>query len=468
MKNSRLEEIFQTLDKKERFEVNKALRSPFFNQRGDVQQLWELLCESKETPNKEEVFAKLYPTGTYEPQRVRAVMSWLMSIIEKTLIFLEVEKEEIQGKIALSSWYRKRGLGKHFNETLADVKVLQEKKGLKNASFYRESYLLEVEAYAFDNVNRTQKQNLQVLTDDLDMAFILEKLRQAVIMFSHQAVYSTDYDTGLFDMILQYIEKKPHFLENIAISTYYYCYQSQIKPADENNFQIFKKNIMEHYLIFSQEEIRDLYLLAINYVIKKINKDKSQVYTQQVLELYKKSLTEGYLLENNILSRFTYRNIVGAALILHDYAFAEKFIYDYKNRLERTYRDSMFSFSLARLEYSRKNYDAALLLLQKAEYRDTLLALAAKTILLKIYYEKDEFDLLDAHLASMRAYLKRKRVMGYHQTNYKNIIHYTQKIINLSNDKKKNAELREAISKEEILTEKEWLLERIESVKISY
>jgi hypothetical protein len=113
------------------------------------------------------------------------------------------------------------------------------------------------------------------------------------------------------------------------------------------------------------------------------------------------------------------------------------------------------------LEYSRRNYEAAMLLLQKAEYRDILLGLAAKTILMKIYYELDEWETLEAHLSSMKAYLIRKRVMGYHKTNYQNIIKYTKKLM-LREGNTAVATLREAIEKEDILTEKEWLLAQLE------
>jgi hypothetical protein len=203
--------------------------------------------------------------------------------------------------------------------------------------------------------------------------------------------------------------------------------------------------------------------LAINFCIKKNNSGHVD-FARQGLELYKTALKQGFLLENGILSRFTYHNIVAWALLQQEYDWVESFINQYKNRLERTYRDSMFSFCSAKLAYSRKQYQVVLSLLQRAEYRDTLLALAAKTILMKIYYELDEFEVLEAHLSSMRAYLKRKRVLGYHKTNYQNIINYTKKLLDNSSRIPNAAAaetLRKSIEQEEILTEREWLLEQL-------
>ena len=279
-------------------------------------------------------------------------------------------------------------------------------------------------------------------------------------MLSHQAVYKVNYQTGLLTPILQHIDNQPSVLERPAVAVYYYCYLLQTQPNEATHFDTFKRLIIEHFAIFNSADIRVLYLLAVNYCIKKHNAGDEK-YAFQGLELYKKALKDDFLLENGVLSRFSYRNIVAWALLEKDYDWTEKFINDYKNNLERTFRDSMYSFCLARLEFSRKNYQAALLLLQKAEYRDILLGLAAKVILLKIYYELQETDVLEAHLNSMKAYIIRKRVLGYHKKNYQNIIFYTKKLMTLNANALEINQLRESIKQERILTEKEWFLEQL-------
>ena len=88
--------------------------------------------------------------------------------------------------------------------------------------------------------------------------------------------------------------------------------------------------------------------------------------------------------------------------------------------------------------------------------------LLAKTVLLKIFYELNEFDLLHSHLDAMKNYIRRKQVIGYHKTNSLNIIKYVSQLIKLNPfDKKAQNDLRQRIEKEEILTEREWLLEQV-------
>ena len=133
-----------------------------------------------------------------------------------------------------------------------------------------------------------------------------------------------------------------------------------------------------------------------------------------------------------------------------------------RDSLKRRIRESTWKFNLARLEYEKKNYDNALVHLQKADFGDILNNLNAKTLSLKIYYELDEFNLLDSHLESMKTFIRRKTVMAYHQTNYLNIIRYTKKLLSTNfYDRTKKEALQKEIEQEEILTEREWLLEQV-------
>ena len=83
-------------------------------------------------------------------------------------------------------------------------------------------------------------------------------------------------------------------------------------------------------------------------------------------------------------------------------------------------------------------------------------------MLLKIYHETDEFKVLESLLESMRAYLQRKKVLGYHKSNYKNIIHYTKKLLKVNPYSKAQKEkLKLEIEAAKPLTEKAWLLKQL-------
>ena len=121
-----------------------------------------------------------------------------------------------------------------------------------------------------------------------------------------------------------------------------------------------------------------------------------------------------------------------------------------------------FNFNKARLEYNRKNYDNALNLLQKADFKDLLNNLIAKTLLIKIYYELEAYNILESHLDSLQTFIRRKKVMGYHKENYLNIVQFTKKLLTTNlDDSLEKEKLKNRIEKEEVLTEKKWLLEQL-------
>ena len=468
MKKSKLIESFYSLDKKDFRDLHKFVRSPFFNQQEKVIRFYDLLYEQlvhiQMIPQKEKLFKKLYPGEIYDDIKIRLLMSSLNKIIEQYFMYKAFFKDDIKAKTKLTEAYRQRKLFKHFSKSVGEVKSLQERNPFRNAEYFDDQYQIQLEEYQFLSANkRTEKLNLQEISDTIDITYLATKLRQTCFLLSHQRVYKADYDFGLLPDVINYIENRG-FLSIPAISIYYYCYNSLINPEQVQYFIKFKELLFEHSNKFPVSEVRDLHILAINYCIKRLNEGISE-YVQEGFELYKKGLENGYLIENKLISRFTYNNIVAMALMMHEYDWTDHFMLEYKNLLEKKYQESTYNFNKARLEYNRKNYDVALKLLKKSDFKDLLNNLISKILLLKIYYELEEFDLLESHLDSLLTFIRRKKVMGYHKENYLNIVHFTKKLLttNFYNAKEKEG-LKQIIEKEEVLTERKWLLKQLEKL----
>jgi hypothetical protein len=80
---------------------------------------------------------------------------------------------------------------------------------------------------------------------------------------------------------------------------------------------------------FSRSELREFYLYAINCCIRRLNAAKVN-YISEVFDIYRKGLKINILLEGNVLSRFTYNNIVMAGVRMKAFEWTEKFIHEYK------------------------------------------------------------------------------------------------------------------------------------------
>ncbi|MCB0556927.1 MAG: hypothetical protein KDD02_25495 [Phaeodactylibacter sp.] len=461
MEGSRLINLIATLRKPEIRALRKFLRSPFFNQREDVVQLFQLLTEQPVAPDKETVFAHLYPGQAYDAQQVRYAMSWLLKLIEQYLALQPYLDDRFRMQLATVRAYRERQLPKHFAQSLRQLQQLQENQPLRQAEYYEARFDIQLEQYQFTaSQKRLSEHNLQEVSDSLDLAFLAKKLRQACLLRSHQAVYQRDYDFGLLDTVIQYIEER-ELLSIPALAVYYHCYFALSGREADANFKAFLELLFQQGGLFPAHEARDLYLLALNYCIRRLNEGEEN-YAREGLSLYKKGLQAGILAPGGNLSRFTYRNVVAMALKEKELEWAEHFIHLYKECLPREHQESMFSFSLARLAYERRQYGQVLEWLQKAEYEDLLLNLAAKTLLLKTYYELGEEELLESHLEAMKVFLRRKEIIGYHRLNYRNIIRYTHQLLRLNSHNRQAAQLlRDKIEVETVLTEKAWLLAQL-------
>ena len=219
--------------------------------------------------------------------------------------------------------------------------------------------------------------------------------------------------------------------------------------------------MVQHNELFPAEELQDLYILAINFCTRRYNEGDLR-FLQDQFDLYKGGFEKHYFLTEGVLSRFTYLNAATIGLKVQDYEWVEQFIKDYQPYLELPHRESLFAFNMARLEYQKGSLGPALLLLQRAEYKETMLALAAKTLQLKIYYESSEYDLLESHLQATAAFIRRKKIMGYHRDNYLNLMQFVHKIISTPHmDKSERAILRQTIFSAKPLAEKEWLLNQL-------
>ena len=98
-------------------------------------------------------------------------------------------------------------------------------------------------------------------------------------------------------------------------------------------------------------------------------------------------------------------------------------------------------------------------ILLSIEYSDTLWNLAAKFMLVKIYFETQEYEALVGLLNTFKVYLFRQKKIGYHKERYKNIINFSEKLYaNIDVTKSKKIKLRNEINLVADLPDKDWFL----------
>jgi len=382
--------------------------------------------------------------------------------MESYIIHQRIENNINHYHPLLLNEYRKLNLPNHFEKSHRNSIQSLEKKALRDDNFYDTLSSLQYEYLHYDAANkRLENLNFQEVSDAMDITFFIKKLKHTCFSISHQRVYNVTYSFGLLEAILSYIEDK-NLLEIPAIAAYYYTYQLLTNEQEDNFYQNWKTHLSKNEAIFSEEDLRDLYIYGLNYCIKSYNEGNDD-FSIELLSMYQKGLEIGFLFTDEKLSRFTYKNIATIGLIEKQYEWVEKFLHGYKSKLEKKYRQNAFEFNIGRLKYELKDYAAALELLQKANYKDLLLNLSTKAVLIKIYYDTDEYDLLESHLQAMKVFIHRKKMINYHRQNYQNLVYFSQKLLEINPyiPEEKKTLYKEVMDSKQ-LAEKKWLLEQLE------
>ncbi|MEM9848961.1 MAG: hypothetical protein AAF847_13825, partial [Bacteroidota bacterium] len=213
------------------------------------------------------------------------------------------------------------------------------------------------------------------------------------------------------------------------------------------------------------EDKYGIFLLTINHCIRKMNSGKRE-YLDDAFSFYKIGIEDKFLIQNEIIDRYLFRNIVSVGVSLEEFNWVNNFIKNYQKYLEEEYRESFVNFCFGLLYYRSAQYDSAMKYLSQYEHDDILLNLNSKAMLIKMYYEQEEIMALESLLESAKVYLRRKKdVSEGYRIAYDNIIKYTRKLLRVNPfDKAKKAKLREEIQAANPLIEKQWFLDQLEQL----
>jgi hypothetical protein len=466
MQGSQLIQLTKSLSKRDFRELRKVVRSPYFNQREDVIQLYDYIEKvfNEKLPDfsKEKAFKKLFPNKKYDDVLMRQLMSYLLKVIEKYLITEGILQDDLESQLQLTHALRFRNADKLFEKQLTQFSESIDNQGFKNAKYHYMKFRMRLEDYTYrGEKKRTAELNLQNLSDELDNYYVAERLRYAAIMHTHQAVIKHSYQQPMLEYALSYVKEIKETPP--SVSAYYYAYKTMTEPEIEENFNNLRQIIIGNAHLFSESERKELYVLATNYCIRRLNNGEKN-YGLEALKLYRARMDNNVLLENGILSQYTYNNILMAALKTEEYEWAETFLKEFKQYLPEKEKENIFNYNLA-LFYFRKGkeyYGNAMTLLQQVTLNEVLYNLDARRLLARIYFENNDFQALQSHVESSKIYLHRHKDIGYGHDSYVNFFRFLEKIqkINMRDTKAKEI-LRGEMTGTQLLAERDWLINKL-------
>ena len=462
------------------YELNsfsKFIHSPYFNVNQtliDYYNLLEKYIKDGHTDllTNEGIWGHLYKSEPYNNQKFLKLSSDLVSQLEDFLA-----EEEYRHLKSLRACHKlsgagRRNLNKLYNGILSDIARLDKQELDQSSEFYLNKYQIEKNIFSLKTENEKKNEkfeinaelNISKISENLDVFYVAEKLRQYCTLLTWKKMYALNIEMSNMDFVLSNATISP--ISNIpSIKLYYIMHLTIEDETDTNHFFTLKDLIKKYIHIFPLDEQKEIYATAISYCINKVNKGDFSFQVETFL-MYKETIDNNNLLVGGIISQTDFRNVVFFSLRVNEFDWAESFIYQYSQYLDPKYKDNAVEFSLARLEFYRKNYGKVLDHLNKVNYEDVWYNLNAKTLQLAAYYELDEYDALESLLQAYKMYIRREKSLSpSRKIHYQKLIKFTAALTKINaKDKIKVQKLKEEIENTKGVVSKPWLLEKVEDM----
>jgi len=466
MENSKLIQLLRTFSRKELRDFHDFVQSPFFNKNEELARFNAYL--KKHAPHfpphrieRAYAYDKVFPGKPYEEKHLNYLMSFLLKLAERYIGLRQYERQEALGQYHILAACLDRDLGKHYHHNFRQMQTALEKYPHRNIRFYYDQYLLADIANRDFLKRQVHKYDprLQQAADYFDNYFLANKLKYSCEMLNRNRTISADYKVAMLEPLLDHLDR--HDYRHVPPIALYHCILlTLIREDDPRHFHRLKALLQQHFTRFALSEVKELYAYAFNYCVRKVNQGDS-AFLSELFGLYKEALQRDVLMEGGWLSPWAYKNIVGVGLRLREFDWTENFIVNNNSRLNPDFRDNALNYNLAELHYYRNNYDAALDCLNRVTFSDVFYALETRKMMVKIFYERSEFDALQSLLASFSVYLKRnKHISAAHRQAYAHFIQIMQ-LLN-KHDPDLAPKIRHKLANTRPLAERQWLEQMVE------
>ncbi len=415
-------------------------------------------------PDKETTWRHVFGKEKYDDIKLRHLSSALNRLGLDFLSWTLWENDPDEKDLNLLPELHHRDLKQHYLGIERNFLKRSEDRGRLDTGFYLNRFRYERTRRLFleqDGVKRTTTLNLQDIDFNLDAFYFQHKLKLYCDVLNYKNFLNVDANIDFITPLLQYIEESK-YIDLPAIRIYFTIYKTLSEQENEQHFEELLPLLREYGKIFDAEELDTIYIFTQNYCIKKINSGDTRYYGK-LFEIYKDQIDHELLLRQGELAPWHYKNIVTVGSQTGAFEWTEQFIKDYNKFLPVDYRESALSYNKARLEFSRKNYGLVVELLREVEYHDIFYALSARWMLLKTYYELDEYKAMEALLESFRIYLRRNEQLSTQlKQQYNNMLRNFGRMLRVNPyDKAQLEEFRNDVEQHRSLSDKQWFLDKI-------
>ncbi len=457
MNSNKLSSLLETLNPNER-----KLLIFYTEDQKDLSRIVQHLIHNAYT-NSKDLYKAIFKSKTYDDKRLRNALYTLNKYVERIIALRYFEEDPSINNYILMKHCSQYNLSKEYNGYLQKLKQQTDIPESSNLLFCYLSQKIHLE-YLEEKKRQFIQEELIKKDQLLDAYYFKEKLWNLFEIDIYKNIYQFEYTPNL-----------SAYIQSIDISSFHFAKSSlqflkllllmMEEFENDNHFQKAVRLLEETYENIPAKDLRPYYIAVINYAIKKFNTGKKE-YLKELFRIYTLQIKHKVLLnEKNYLEPYAYKNITTIALQNKEFVWVKTFLEEYSNFLPKEEKENAYQYNLANYYYFTGSYKQCLRLLQTVQFSDVYYNLDARSMLLKIYFEEKEWNLLHDHCFAFKAFvLRQEGISEQHKTGYLNLIKWTNKLSNAVFDTRKRKPIAEKISGQKKISELKWLTEQIEKL----
>lgn len=456
--------------------------SPYFNKHQDSLRLLQLFGNiypqfTKKNCDRFALFQELFPGKSHEQSDLALLFTYVQRLLDQFLVQEELKPMTGFRQVLLMRNLRQRKLYAAFEKQAKKQQKDLAAWPFQNGNYYHLKCLTASESDAYYSQRAQHKADLSIQNkqNNLDYYYLSEKLKDACEMMIRSRILNVNYSNPLLEVLISQIQADNSAYEAVPpLMVYFHLYQL-IKLVERPYYFSALEVVKRYEDRLPLDELQNIYNYLQNYCIEHINKG-SRTFLQQSFELYKKQLEKKMLLdEAGFLSQWHYKNIVTIVLRLGEKDWVKTFIEAYRNQLPPKDMENAYVYNLAAYYYATKQLGKVQELLIQVEYKDIRYSLAAKSLLLRTYFDLREFEAFGSLVKSFRQYLRRNKSIPSQRrkaflhllqlTNEASLLRSRQPFQHKTKNVQQLLELKSTIGKTKLLINREWLVEKVEAME---
>ncbi len=485
MLRSSLLEILRTFSKQELAKFEDFVRSPYFNKKENVLKLYletKRYAPAFESENlvKETVWGKLFPDVNYNYGIMKNLIHDLGKLCESFLSEEVYKTNEMQRSLDFLNSISCRTVSNIFINKIESA----EKTFLKNFKTVKYDFLIDYydgmrdlyhlkTGFLQANAQFKKKDELIKSPENLIIGCLIKCFETFHNVILNSLNYNSPVKSNITYLFLKELEDhsilrnildytKEHSPDNYPVLN---CYYSMYKALSVNDsleyFYEFKNNLSQNSGLFSDTELRELYNgLLTSFGNRKITTNNFHQEYFSIIQIgFKNKIIQK---PDGTIDPGSFTSIVNVS-VANDIRFTEEFINNYKDKIPPEFRENIYHYSMAVLDFRKRNFERSLEFISKVQSKDLFMKFDIKHLQLNIYYELNDRIAFDYSYDAMKHFIKSIKL-----TNESRVVtrvkycEYIKALFNLREkpDAFRLADLKKKITDNKTLN-KGWLLKKV-------